>query len=50
MNLRKKENSHYEEIFKIIFVHEGLFSFSRKAHNAQNVGASMINIISLIQL
>ena len=46
MNLRKKENSLYEENFKIILAYQGSCSFSQKARNAQNVGASMIIIIN----
>ena len=50
MNLRKKENSLYEENFKIIFVYQGSCSFSQKACNAKNVGGAMVIFISLIQL
>ena len=46
INLRQKENSLYEESFKIILAYQGSCSFSQKARNAQNVGASMIIIIN----
>ena len=46
INLRKNNNTIYDENFKILITFSGSCSFSQKARNAQNAGASMIIIIN----
>jgi len=46
LDLRKKNNTIYEENFKILLAYRGSCSFSEKARNAQNAGASMLIVIN----
>ena len=46
LNLRKNNNTIYEENFKILLAYRGSCSFAQKARNAQSAGASMLIVIN----
>ena len=46
LDFGKKNNSIYDENFKILLAYEGSCSLSEKARNAQNAGASMLILIN----
>jgi len=46
LNLMKKNDTIYEENFKILLAYRGSCSFSQKARHAQNIGASMLIVIN----
>ena len=46
LNLKQKDNTPYEENFKILLAYHGSCTLSQKARNAQNIGASMLIIIN----
>ena len=45
INLRKSNNTLYDENFKILLSYKGSCPISQKARNAQNAGASMLILI-----
>lgn len=47
LNLRKNNNTMFDENFKILLAYRGSCSFAQKARNAQNAGASMLIIINV---
>ena len=46
INLRKNNNTAYDENYKILLAYMGTCSISQKARNAQNAGASMLILIN----
>ena len=47
LNLRRKNNTLFDENFIILLAYRGSCSFAQKARNAQNAGASMLIIINV---
>ena len=47
LNLRKKNDTIYDENFKVLIAYRGTCSFAQKARNAQNAGASMLIVINV---
>lgn len=47
LNLKKTNETIYDENFKILLAYRGTCSFAQKARNAQNAGASMLIVINL---
>ena len=47
LDLKKKNNTIYDENFKILIAYRGACSFAQKARNAQNIGASMLIVINI---
>ena len=47
LDLRKKNETLYDENYKILLAYRGTCSFSQKARNAQQAGASMLIVINM---
>ena len=47
LDLRKKNETIYDENYKILLAYRGTCSFSQKARNAQQAGASMLIVINM---
>ena len=47
LDLRKRNETLYDENYKILLTYRGSCSFAQKARNAQNAGASMLIVINL---
>jgi hypothetical protein len=47
LDLRKKNETIYDENYKILLAYRGACSFSQKARNAQQAGASMLIVINV---
>ena len=47
LDLRKKNDTIYDENYKILLAYRGTCSFAQKARNAQNAGASMLIVINI---
>ena len=47
LNLKRKNDTIYDENFKILLAYRGTCSFAQKARNAQNAGASMLIVINV---
>ena len=47
LNLKKKNDTIYDEDYKILLAYRGSCSFAQKARNTQNAGASMLLVINV---
>ena len=47
LNLKRKNETIYDENFKILLAYRGTCPFAQKARNAQNIGASMLIVINI---